>query len=228
MAWFDDNGNNKLPMMIAIGAGLGVLSLLVFRSSGGSSSSMDTSDTMYGMIVGGTMFIPTSETIIDYGTGNNYADSGSVTNTTTTTTTDSNNTVGSGTTVTVTPPATSEPPPQSDSGSGQGTQSPPPSTSNPKPPSTTTSKPPSTTTTKTTTTKTTTTYKYVPKVSTYTVKSGDNLWTIVSKEYGIPNSGQANYTKIANILAQVEKANPQIKNPNLIYPGQKINLPKIS
>ncbi|WP_217996358.1 LysM peptidoglycan-binding domain-containing protein, partial [Alicyclobacillus shizuokensis] len=76
--------------------------------------------------------------------------------------------------------------------------------------------------------KSTTTYKYVPKASTYTVKSGDTLWGIVSKEYGIPNSGQANYTKIANILAQVEKANPQIKNPNLIYPGQKITLPKIA
>jgi uncharacterized YkwD family protein/spore coat assembly protein SafA len=47
----------------------------------------------------------------------------------------------------------------------------------------------------------------------YTVKSGDTMWKIAVKyEVGI---------------SEIISANPQIKNPNLIYPGQKINIPKI-
>ena len=47
----------------------------------------------------------------------------------------------------------------------------------------------------------------------YTVKSGDTMWKIaVRYEIGI---------------SEIISANPQIKNPNLIYPGQKINIPKI-
>lgn len=49
---------------------------------------------------------------------------------------------------------------------------------------------------------------------TYTVRSGDCLWTIAEKYYG---SGAA-YTKLA-------AANPAIKNPNLIYPGQVLTIP---
>ncbi|HOM01531.1 MAG TPA: SafA/ExsA family spore coat assembly protein [Acetivibrio sp.] len=47
----------------------------------------------------------------------------------------------------------------------------------------------------------------------YTVKSGDTMWKIAEK-YQIG---------ISEIIA----ANPQIKNPALIYPGQKINIPNI-
>lgn len=48
---------------------------------------------------------------------------------------------------------------------------------------------------------------------TYTVQSGDSMWKIASR-YQIG---------ISEIIA----ANPQIKNPALIYPGQKISVPNI-
>ena len=46
---------------------------------------------------------------------------------------------------------------------------------------------------------------------TYTVKKGDTLWGI-AKRYGVA-------------LADLIAANPQIKNPNLIYPGDRVTLP---
>lgn len=46
---------------------------------------------------------------------------------------------------------------------------------------------------------------------TYTVISGDSLWKIAVK-YQVG-------------LSEIKSANPQIKNPDLIYPGQKINIP---
>lgn len=49
---------------------------------------------------------------------------------------------------------------------------------------------------------------------TYTVKSGDSMWKIATK-YQVG---------ISEIIA----ANPQIKNPALIYPGQKINIPNVT
>jgi LysM repeat protein len=48
----------------------------------------------------------------------------------------------------------------------------------------------------------------------YVVVKGDSLWKIAKQYYG----NGALYTKIA-------AANPQIKNPNLIYPGQKFLIP---
>lgn len=48
------------------------------------------------------------------------------------------------------------------------------------------------------------------KGATYTVKSGDTLSGIAAK-YGIS-------------LAEIEKLNPSIKNPNLIYPGDKVKV----
>lgn len=45
----------------------------------------------------------------------------------------------------------------------------------------------------------------------YTVRKGDTLWGI-SARFGVSLSG---------LLA----ANPQIRNPNLIYPGEKVTLP---
>lgn len=48
---------------------------------------------------------------------------------------------------------------------------------------------------------------------TYTVQRGDTMWKIaVRYQIGV---------------SELIQANPQIKNPNLIYPGQKINIPSI-
>lgn len=50
-------------------------------------------------------------------------------------------------------------------------------------------------------------------VDTYTVRPGDTLW-LIAKKYKIG-------------LSEIIEANPQIKNPDLIYPNQKINIPNI-
>ncbi|WP_054873293.1 SafA/ExsA family spore coat assembly protein [Oxobacter pfennigii] len=50
--------------------------------------------------------------------------------------------------------------------------------------------------------------------TTYTVQPGDSMWKIAVK-YQIG---------VSEIIA----ANPQIKNPNLIYPGQKLTIPLLS
>lgn len=55
-------------------------------------------------------------------------------------------------------------------------------------------------------------------MSTYAVKSGDNLWNICKKAFGLKNN-----TEIANKVNEVVKAN-NIKNSQLIFPGQEINL----
>lgn len=47
--------------------------------------------------------------------------------------------------------------------------------------------------------------------SSYTVVSGDSLWKIAVKTQ----------TGVSDIIA----ANPQLKNPNLIYPGQSLEIP---
>ena len=47
--------------------------------------------------------------------------------------------------------------------------------------------------------------------TTYTVKSGDSIWKIAVKYE----------TGVSEILAK----NPQVKNPSLIYPGQKLTIP---
>ncbi len=48
---------------------------------------------------------------------------------------------------------------------------------------------------------------------THTVQPGDSMWKIAVK-YQIG-------------VSEIIDANPQIKNPNLIYPGQKLNVPNI-
>lgn len=50
--------------------------------------------------------------------------------------------------------------------------------------------------------------------TTYTVVSGDSMWKIAVK-YQIG-------------ISELLKANPQIKNASLIYPGQKVNIPEAS
>lgn len=49
--------------------------------------------------------------------------------------------------------------------------------------------------------------------TTHTVVSGDSLWKIATK-YQVG-------------LSEIKSANPQIKNYDLIYPGQKINIPSV-
>ncbi|RAK97577.1 endochitinase 1 precursor [Aspergillus ibericus CBS 121593] len=48
-------------------------------------------------------------------------------------------------------------------------------------------------------------------MSTYTIASGDSLWKI-SQDHGVT-------------LDALKAANPQITNPDLIYPGQQLNIP---
>lgn len=54
----------------------------------------------------------------------------------------------------------------------------------------------------------------VAQATTYTVAGGDSMWKIAVKyEIGV---------------SELVKANPQIKNPSMIYVGQKINIPEAS
>ncbi len=48
---------------------------------------------------------------------------------------------------------------------------------------------------------------------THTVKSGDTMW-LIAVRYQVG-------------LSELIQANPQIKNPNLIYPGQKLKIPEL-
>lgn len=52
------------------------------------------------------------------------------------------------------------------------------------------------------------------KIENYTVKKGDTLWSITRQELG-------DYF----LWPKVWKANPQIKNPDLLYPGQVVKIP---
>lgn len=54
-----------------------------------------------------------------------------------------------------------------------------------------------------------------PKAKTYTVKKGDSLWAITKKYTG----NGARYKELYNANSRI------IKNPNLIYVGQVLNLP---
>ncbi len=55
-----------------------------------------------------------------------------------------------------------------------------------------------------------------PKTNTYTVKKGDCLWNIAKKYLG----NGARYTEIYDLNKS------KMQNPNLIYPGQVLTLPK--
>lgn len=53
----------------------------------------------------------------------------------------------------------------------------------------------------------------VAQTTTYIVRSGDSMWKIAVKyQVGV---------------SEIIKANPQVRNPAMIYPGQKLNIPTV-
>lgn len=56
---------------------------------------------------------------------------------------------------------------------------------------------------------------------THTVKKDENLWSIAEK-----NSGGQTKAEVARYHQDLIKANPQLKDPNVIRPGQELNLPE--
>ena len=57
-------------------------------------------------------------------------------------------------------------------------------------------------------------FSQTPEYKDYTVTKGDTLWDISENELKDPF-----------LWPKVWKENPEIKNPDLIYPGQKIRIP---
>ncbi len=55
--------------------------------------------------------------------------------------------------------------------------------------------------------------------SNYTVQAGDSLWAIAQRAYGDPEDWDTIYQANQKVVGN---------NPNLIYPGQVLNIPKIS
>ena len=58
--------------------------------------------------------------------------------------------------------------------------------------------------------------------SVYIVQKGDNLTTIIRRKLGKPAA------ESAAVSREVKKLNPQIRDVNRIYPGQKIALPRLA
>lgn len=59
-----------------------------------------------------------------------------------------------------------------------------------------------------------TVYSQTQEYKEYTIKRGDTLWNISSKEVSDPF-----------LWPKIWKENPEIKNPDLIYPGQTVKIP---
>lgn len=56
----------------------------------------------------------------------------------------------------------------------------------------------------------------------HTVKKGENLWSIAQQRSG----GKTN-AEVARYHQELIRANPQLKDPNVIHPGQELNLPNM-
>lgn len=54
-----------------------------------------------------------------------------------------------------------------------------------------------------------------------TVQPGDNLWMLSAEHLGTDNAEQ-----ILDFITQIQALNPEITDPNLIYPGQDLQLPE--
>jgi general secretion pathway protein A len=55
--------------------------------------------------------------------------------------------------------------------------------------------------------------------SVRTVRAGDSLWTLAEEVYGFVNP---------NVLRRVQDANPQLRNINILSPGQEIVFPRVA
>jgi nucleoid-associated protein YgaU len=54
--------------------------------------------------------------------------------------------------------------------------------------------------------------------SVRSVRAGDSLWTMAEDVYGFVNP---------NVLRRVQDANPQLRNINILTPGQEIVFPRV-
>lgn len=98
--------DKNLKMVVILGALLGLAALIFLRpASGGSTSSSDSSSGS-----GSLLFVPATENTYDFGTGNNFAEQGSVTNTFPTSTPPVPATVGASPAPTSTAPSSAQAP----------------------------------------------------------------------------------------------------------------------
>lgn len=68
-----------------------------------------------------------------------------------------------------------------------------------------------------------------PKEEGYTVVKGDCLWKIAKAKYNEPKAWFAIWEKNKEgVISAPPKVAKTIKNPNLIYPGQVLNIPALS
>ena len=60
-----------------------------------------------------------------------------------------------------------------------------------------------------------------PDVRTWTVRAGDSLWAIAGEVLGTDD-----LVRIARYWPRIHRMNPEISDPNLVFPGQVLRLPE--